>query len=98
MGFKDFLGKLQNADESVKKRWLVALSAVSMLVIIVVWLKYFAFLTRPAGSLGQERAGSDFSFWETMKTGLAVLWDELLAALRGVGRILGASRNYIIKP
>lgn len=94
---KDFLEKLQNADESIKKRWLVILSAISMVIIIIVWLKYFAFVIRPVGTLSQEDSGGGFSFWETMKTGVSVLWGKLLGALRSLERILSAPRNYIIK-
>ncbi len=97
--FRDFLEKLQNSDESVKKRWLIVLSAISMLIIIIVWLKYFAFITRPAGNLSPDAGrGEEFSFWETMKTGASVLWGKFLGALQGLGRIFGTSRNYIIKP
>lgn len=94
---KSFLERLQNADESVKKRWLVALSAIAMLIIIVVWTKYFAFITQ-RGSIGQESASGEFSFWETMKIGASVLWEDIRGILRDLGRILGAPRSYIIKP
>jgi hypothetical protein len=95
--FKDILEKLQSADESAKKRWLVVLSAIAMLIIVVVWAKYFALITQPAGNIGRENA-EGISFWETMKTGVSVLWGKLLGALQGLGRIFGASRNYIIEP
>lgn len=95
---RDFLEKIQNADESVKKRWLVVLSAIAMLIIVAVWAKYFALITQPSGNIGRENAGGEFSFWETMKTGVSVLWGKLWGALQGLGRIFGASRSYIIKP
>jgi hypothetical protein len=95
---KEFLEKIQNADESVKKRWLVILSAICMLVIILVWLKYFAFITRPLGNLSQGGGGEEFSFWETMTTGVSVLGNKFLSALQSFGRILSAPRSYLIKP
>lgn len=96
--FRDFLEKLQNLDEPAKKRWLIALSTICALIIFVIWAKYFAFITRPFGNLGQESATGEFSFWETMKTGMSVLWSKFADALRDIGRILGAPRSYLIKP
>lgn len=95
---RDFLEKLQNLDESAKKRWLIVLSTICALIIFIVWAKYFAFITHPLGNLEQENATGDFSFWETMKTGMSVLWNKFADALRGIGRILGAPRSYLIKP
>lgn len=93
-----FLEKLQDSDESVKKRWLVVLSAIAMLIIVFVWAKYFASITQPAGSIGRETSSDGFSFWETMRTGMSVLWEKFMSVVRALGGLLGASRNYEIKP
>ena len=36
----NFILKIQNSDESTKRFWLVALSGISMIVVIAFWLVY----------------------------------------------------------
>ena len=37
---KNFIVKLQNLDETAKKRWLIIFSAVAMLAVISLWALY----------------------------------------------------------
>lgn len=98
--FKDFLEKIQNAEESVKKRWLVFSSAIVMFVIIAIWIKYFAFIVQPMGGIGGDNLGTreEFSFGDTMKIGISVIWAKLSDFFQAIGRMLYSPRNYIIKP
>lgn len=99
MGVVEWLEKIRNAEEKVKKRWLIILSVLCMLLIIAIWLKYFAFLLRPA-AVFEEYGGEkgEFSFWQTMGLGLRVAADRLIAGLRELGKMLWESRSYIVKP
>ncbi|MFA5386494.1 MAG: hypothetical protein WC297_02440 [Candidatus Paceibacterota bacterium] len=39
-GLKSFLRKIQNSDESVKKRYLLIFSIIAMAVVVGLWVLY----------------------------------------------------------
>ena len=91
--------RLQSADERTKKRWVIILSAVAMVVIVFIWLKYFNTLVQPGGwDTPSAETEESFSFWQTMKAGLGVLYDKAAGGIQGLGNILQAPRDYLIKP
>lgn len=92
----EFIKNLQRADDATKKRWLVILSAVAMLIVLVVWARYFAASLVHPNVEPVENQG--FSFWETMGTGLKVIGRSALTILRRVGSWFGAYQNYVIQP
>ena len=98
---KNWLQRLQESDESRKRRWLVGLALLSMVIVVFVWLSYFNSLLSCANqvvAVASAERNTNVSFFETMKTGTAVITDHLWSAVRRLGRILNAPKNYIIKP
>ena len=102
-GHKTFLERLQSADESVKQRWLVGSAAVIMAIVVFLWLAYFnSLIIGPQsaalvqGDTGTE--GSGATFFGTMKHGTSIIYNGFLGKLHALGNILGAPREYIIKP
>ena len=95
---KQFLQNIQNAPEHVKTRWLVGLSAATMVVVIFLWLSYFNTLIEPAPTQQATAKPQEESFWETMKHGATVLGSSFGKGLRGLGAILEAPRSHIINP
>lgn len=92
----EFIKQLRRSDDAVKKRWLVILSVLTMLIVLVVWSRYFAAsLVRPDQQPAEDQG---FSFWETMGTGLKVVGGRAASLLRGLGGWLGRSNNYVIQP
>jgi len=77
---KKFLNNIRNSDEATKKRWLIGASALSMILIIGLWLVYmrFSFESLTNSRQGQEPA---IGFWQIFKNGLKVtgesLWDNI---------------------
>ena len=100
----NFLEKLQSAPESTKRRWMVVITAVIMVAVIYVWLAYFNSLI--AGgfsrtvSLEQQNppVAGGVSFWQTLKNGMANLYEIFTGKLHALGNVLNAPREYIIKP
>lgn len=67
---KNFIEKLQNSEDNVKKRWLVILSGLSMVIIIAVWLVY---LNNSMEKIGEKQSRqSETTFWQVFKTGLRI--------------------------
>lgn len=102
---KNFLEKLQSADEATKKRWMVLTVAVIMALVIYVWLAYFnnliaGFSSGQAQSVASSAAepASSGSFLETAKNGLASLYQIFSDKIHSLGQVLQSPREYIIKP
>lgn len=100
MELKNFLEKIQSADEGVKRRWMIISTVVIMAVVIYVWLGYFnnliASFNRPLAEVPSEGAG--FSFWSSLKSSAALLYNGLGDKLHAFGDILKTPREYIIQP
>ena len=100
-GEKNFLEKLQSADESIKKRWMIILTIIVMTVVVYVWIAYFNNLI-VSMSMSQQIVSSppadSGSLWQTAKNGMASLYGIFIDKVHGLGQILQAPREYIIKP
>lgn len=91
--FKDFLEKVRSADEDKKRKWLLVSTTILVIGVGYLWLGYFSNLIgKFSGTQIQttERA-SGFSFLETMKAGLATIYDAAKS-------IFDRPKDYIIKP
>jgi hypothetical protein len=78
---KSKLNQIQESDETTKKRWLVLMSAVSMAIIVAVWL---FFLSSPIGKIetNRDEAAEETSFVEVFGVGLKSVggasWNKLV--------------------
>ena len=92
--FKEFIEKLQAADEGRKRKWMIISTTIVMAVVIYVWLGYFnnliARLSQPVLPQSPEVVRKP-SFLETMKTGAAAIYEVF-------SRLVKAPKEYIIKP
>jgi len=96
---KNFLERLRSADERTKTRWLIALSAISMVIVVFVWFRYFNNLIAESVSMRPvEEESRSFSFWQTIKNGAAFLRQDLSEKIRNFGAMLSAPRSYIVQP
>ena len=73
---KNFITKLQNSDEAIKKRWLIGASAVAMILIISLWLVYLNYTLGKTGAVENESDNST-SFWQVFKTGLVIVGNSI---------------------
>lgn len=87
---KRFIGKIQNSDEAIKKRWLIGASAASMIIVIAAWLFYISFVIKPIGS--PESPSADGQFWPIFKNGLVIVGAELKNLS---GRVWDITKNQI---
>ena len=94
-----FLEKLQNSNESSKRRWTVVLSSVSMVVVVLVWFAYFdSLFTGFAEPPPADVEGGGFTFWSTMENGATVIYSGLTERLQGFAGALGEPKEYDINP
>jgi len=75
----NFVIELQKSDEGTKRRWLVILTASTMLIVLVLWSIYINITIKSLGSQEVKSAQSDFS--STFRTGTMVLLKELGAKI-----------------
>jgi len=74
-GLKKSVENLQASDENRKKRWLFVLSGLAMIIVIGLWLLYMKNNIIPASET--PTAINSPSFWQTFKTGLATIINQV---------------------
>ncbi len=85
---KNLLNNIQNSDEITKKRWLIASSAVAMVLVVSLWLIYINNAIQPAdNNINIEKQESEIGFFQIFKNGLNVAGES----------IWGGAKNFILK-
>ena len=69
---KNWLAKIQNSSESIKRRYLIIFTAISMVLVVSLWLIYTNSMTQYAN---QQLANqnSEVKFWQIFKNGLKIV-------------------------
>lgn len=98
MTLRHILESVRESDESVKFRWVVALSAIAMGIVIFVWLAYFNGIIVQSGAPLQEEGAGGFSLGATFRGGGAALFEETRKALRSLRDAFLAPRVYHVSP
>jgi hypothetical protein len=97
-GPKNFLERLQAADEDTKRAWTVAGAMVVMGVILFVWLAFFSGSPNAGtATVSAVPANPGFSLWETATGMIGALADAVGRFAGNIGGIVGAPKEYIIK-
>ncbi len=95
----DFLKRLQESDENIKRRWLILSSAVMMIFIVFIWLNYFNTLVQQAGAPAPtEQAEHGLTFWQTLKSGLGIVFQSIKANVSAWFEMLRSPKSYSIQP
>lgn len=89
MNIRELVKKIQNSDEATKKRWLIASSAIAMVLIISLWLVYINWTIKSVGD-DSEKQELEIGFWQIFKTGLKVVGELIWNGIKNfVSRITG---------
>jgi len=96
----EFIKKLRESEEHIKRRWLVLISGVLMVFIVFFWMKYFNSLVEPmdAPQPAEQSAGQGFTFWETFKSGLGAILETAGKTLSSFMNMISQPKNYDITP
>jgi len=72
MKIREFLEKIQNSSESTKRRYLIVFTAISMVLIVGLWLIYTNSMIQYTN---QQLANqnSETKFWQIFKNGLKIV-------------------------
>jgi hypothetical protein len=88
---KHFITHIQNADEPVRRRWLLILSGSSMLIVIALWIGYINLIvTAPEGPPLTAEAtppATDPGFPKIFGAGLKAVTDEARKQIGGENEI-----------
>ena len=96
---KNFLERLQEADERTKRRVVAVSSALAMIVVVFLWFSYFNSIVRPEATVGSQRGEEgNFSFMDTIRHGTASMISGAWDMLRAAGRAVFEGRSYTITP
>lgn len=101
-GQKNFLERLQAADDRTKKRWAFFATTVIMAGVMFVWLGYFnSLVSTPAAAEPvpqEEGLQYNLSFFETTGHGAVIIYQGLLEKLKSIGNMFGSPKELIITP
>lgn len=95
---KNKLKRIQESDEATKKKWLVAMSAISMIIVIGLWLAYmnYSIKTVDKNLAETKMEKSETDFWEVFKKGLSVIGNSAKDKIKNFGyRIMGGETIII---
>ena len=107
---RNFFAKIQNSSESVRRRWLVILSSLSMLFVITLWVGYINVIVKPADIKKEEVLASPRpNFTQVIGAGIKIVARELGTTATKIVRylrrqlstanvitILDTDRNFIL--
>ncbi|MBI4086317.1 MAG: hypothetical protein HY433_03725 [Candidatus Liptonbacteria bacterium] len=95
----NFLKRLQESEENVKRRWLILGSAVMMILVVFIWLNYFNTLVQQASAPAQtEQAERGLTFWQTFKSGLGIVFQTAGSKIKYWFEIARSPKSYSINP
>ena len=99
MSLMNFLKRLQESDENVKRRWLILGSAVMMILVVFVWLNYFNALVQQASAPAPaEQSERGLTFWQTFKSGLGIVFQTAGSKIKSWFEIVRSPKSYSIQP
>lgn len=93
---KKLLEKIRNSDEATKKRWLMGTAAVSMAVVVALWLVYVNAdmkLVPEIKDAGEPSTG----FWQIFKNGLNVVFGSIKDGVTNLISEITKSRTITIE-
>lgn len=90
----EFLEKIRNSEDNVKKRWLVVLSGGAMLIVLSLWVVYFN-LTLPRTSSPQQNQLTKSATDIKRESKLAEIKRNLLSGLSVVKEKVFNRKNSI---
>ena len=95
---KNFLERLQSADDGTKRRWMFASVTIVMVIVVYVWLAYFNNLVTGFNAPTPTASAGGFSFVGSLGSGVDMFSKTFFDGLPAFGRMLAAPREYIISP
>ena len=88
--------KIQNSDEATKKRWLIGAAAVSMILVISLWLVYIQSTVKSIGDNIKDQE-STIGFWQIFKNGLVIAFDSIKENIKVIISEITKSRTITIE-
>lgn len=92
---RNLLNNIQNSDEKTKKRWLIGSSAVTMIIVISLWLVYLNFSIRSQVPTDTQPASA--GFWQILKTGATTAIDSIKTEVKNLISKINSARTITIK-
>lgn len=92
---KNFLRRIQNSDEATKKKWLIGASAVSMILVVGLWLIYIQSTIKVITNQTEEE--SVIGFWQVLKNGLRVIFHSIKDNIKTIISEINKSRTIVVE-
>ena len=92
---KNKLEEIRGSDQKNKKRWLVAISAVTMIVVIGLWLIYLNQIIK--SPVTEQLPDTSVGNWQIFKNGLKVVFESVRDYLSSLVSKITSSRIITIE-
>lgn len=96
----DFIGELQEKDEPTKRKWLISSTAVSMTIVLILWVFYFSSTIQTLNN--PEAAQRKNSFSATFSQGIKVIGGkigfQISKAMESAREYLKSTNSVTIQP
>lgn len=93
---KAFLKKIQNSDENTRKRWLIGTTAISMVLVISLWLVYIQSTVKFISNNIEDQE-STIGFWQIFKNGLVVILNSVKENIKIIISEITKSRTITVE-
>ncbi|MBI5079347.1 hypothetical protein HZB06_01560 [Candidatus Wolfebacteria bacterium] len=71
--------KIRDSDEAAKKRWVIVFSAITMTIVVIIWLFYAGFAVKTT-----EKKDVSTDFWPIFKKGFTTVAGSLKEKIYGL--------------
>lgn len=93
---KGKLGKIRNSSEKEKKGWLFLLTAVSMVIVVGLWIVYIKIFTADTPVNESKEKPPYFLIWPSIKNGLSISLEKIQeSANRAFSSIVNLGKKEI---
>ncbi len=97
MRFRNFIEKIQNSDERAKRRWLVISSAITMAIVLVLWIFYVSFIFQVPSAEQTNIQTDEPGFWQIFKNGAVVVFNSASEGLKNLISQLTGEKTIVIQ-
>jgi len=102
---KGFIEKLRSLDEPAKRKVMFGAVAVSMVLVVYLWLVYFntivpsaTLVTSPTSTEASAPNGSETNIFGLVADAANSFWKSVVGGVEGIAGALKNSKQYNISP
>ncbi len=95
MWVKRFIGRIQNSDEQIKRRWTILFSVTAIMVVTAFWI---LFMVRQISFVAPEITNIDEpGFWQIFKNGALMIFNSIGENIKNIFLLITEKNTIVIE-